>query len=504
MATSSSLEPPRPGGRSDTHTLLAGTGANVIGLAAGVLAAFGVQLLLGRSLPHGGLALVTVAVQFAFVAAAGARFGMDVAAVRAVAIGAGGAGVAGLRSLVDRCAGVALGAGAVLAVAVAAAAPLAGGRAGAIATGAVSLPLIAAANVYLGATRGLKRMGPTLWVFWIGQPVAWIAIAGIAVAAGGSTDAAVAAYDVSWLGALAAARVLWLRLAVWPDGRPATRAELRAVLRYGAPRAPSALLAQALFWGDLFVLAHFAAGRRLDAYAASGRIAQLILLFLTSVNLVFSPFAADLHARGERAQLDALFKRATRWALAATLPLAIVLFVAAPQVLEAFGSGYAVGATPLRIMLVGQTVNVATGGVAFVLVMAGFTGVDLADNVLAAIVLFALAIPLASAAGPTGAAAASATALALVNVVRLVQVSRLVGVQPFDTSYARLALPAAGCALAAWAARAALAAHAWWLVAVVTVLAGAAAYAVLLPAGLPAAERAAVAAFTRRISNRPR
>ena len=37
-----------------------------------------------------------------------------------------------------------------------------------------------------------------------------------------------------------------------------------------------------------------------------------------------------------------------------------------------------------------------------------------------------------------------------------------------------------------------------------TTLAGAAAYAVLLPAGLPAAERSAVAAFTRRISNRPR
>ena len=40
-------------GVTDERTLLAGTGANVIGLAAGVLAAFGVQLLLGRSLPNG-------------------------------------------------------------------------------------------------------------------------------------------------------------------------------------------------------------------------------------------------------------------------------------------------------------------------------------------------------------------------------------------------------------------------------------------------------------------
>ena len=140
-------------------------------------------------------------------------------------------------------------------------------------------------------------------------------------------------------------------------------------------------------------------------------------------------------------------------------------------------------------MLVGQTVNVATGGVAFVLVMAGFTGLDLVDNLLAAAVLFALAIPLAAADGPTGAAAASAVALAAVNLVRLAQVSRRVGIQPFDADYARLAVPAAGCAAAAWAARAATDAHPWWLVVAATTVAGAAAYAVLLPAGLPAAER---------------
>ena len=202
---------------------------------------------------------------------------------------------------------------------------------------------------------------------------------------------------------------------------------MRAAIAYGLPRAPSALLAQALFWADLFVLAHYVQGAPLDAYAAAGRISQLVLLFLTSANLIFAPFAADLHARGERARLDSLFKRATRWALAGTLPAAIVLAVAAPDVLRAFGPDYAQGATPLRIMLAGQTVNVATGGVAFVLIMVGLTGLDLVDNLLAAVVLVALAVPLASADGPTGAAIASAVALAGVNALRLWQVWRKVG-----------------------------------------------------------------------------
>ena len=483
---------------TDERVLLRGTAANVVGLLAGVAAAFGVQVLLGRALPAGGLALVTIAVQVAFVASAGARFGMDVAAVRLVAIAQGAGRPETLRSLVERCAGVAAVASVVAAAAIAAASPLTGDRAGAIAIGAAGLPFIAVANVYLGATRGLKRMGPTLAVFWIGQPVVWILLAAAAVAAGGETDAAVAAYAGSWVVAAIAARRLWRSAAAPMGDSPAPREEVRAAMAYGLPRAPSALLAQALFWADLFVLAHYRHGAPLDAYAAAGRVSQLVLLFLTSANLIFAPFAADLHARGERARLDALFKRATRWALAGTLPAAIVLAVAAPDALRAFGPGYDQGATPLRIMLAGQTVNVATGGVAFVLIMVGLTSLDLVDNLIAAVVLVALAAPLASAEGPTGAAIASAVALGGVNALRLWQVWRRVGIQPFDAAYARLLIPALGCAAAAAAARSLAGGGRWWITLGVTVVAGLAAYLALLPAGLPVPERAEVGRWLRR------
>ena len=55
----------------EERTLLVGTAANVAGLLVGVAAAFGVQILLGRTLAPGGFGLVTVAVQVAFVASAG-------------------------------------------------------------------------------------------------------------------------------------------------------------------------------------------------------------------------------------------------------------------------------------------------------------------------------------------------------------------------------------------------------------------------------------------------
>ena len=147
---------------------------------------------------------------------------------------------------------------------------------------------------------------------------------------------------------------------------------------------------------------------QVGTYAAVGRISQVLLLFLTSVNLLFSPFAADLYARGQHERLDSLFKSATRWALAATIPTVIILWVSAADVLAAFGPRYEGGETALRILLAGQLVNVATGGVAFVLIMVGRTGIDLADNAVAVLVMVGLAAPLSSAYGIEGAAVASA------------------------------------------------------------------------------------------------
>jgi O-antigen/teichoic acid export membrane protein len=484
---------------SDHRTLLSGTALNIVGLGAGVVAAFGVQVLMGRQLGRSGLGLVTVAVQVGFVAAAGSRFGMDLSAVRDVAIGQGAGRMSTLRSLVDRCTGIAFCVS-VAAAAMIAAVALAAGSAQ-IAIAAASIPVAASANVYLGATRGLKSMAPTLWVYWIGQPLAWITFAAAAFALGGGVDAAVWSYDLSWLLAAIAARRLWRASSRGFGDERAGPDEVRAAIRFGFPRAPSALLAQALFWADLWVVGVYVSEADVGTYAAVGRISQVLLLFLTSVNLLFSPFAADLYARGERERLDALFKSATRWALAATLPVVVILGVAAADVLAAFGPQYIDGETALRILLAGQLVNVATGSVAFVLIMVGRTGVDLVDNVLAVALLVALCAPLSSAEGIEGAALASALVLGGVNLLRLAQVSRMVGIHPYTRDYLRLALPAGGCLAAALAVHAVTSPHHWFLALAATAAAAGLAYLVLLPAGLPAGERDALYRSTRRITN---
>ena len=486
---------------SDHRALLLGSATNVAGLAVGVLAAYAVQVALGRSLGATGLGLVTVAVQAAFVASAGSRFGMDLATVRVVAIGGGQSATATLRSLVDRCAVAAGVASLVVAAAMVAFAPLTDGERQ-VQAAAVSVPLIAVATTYLGATRGLRQMAPLLWVYWIGQPLAWLAAAVAALALGGEETAAVVTYDLSWLAAAVAAYVLWRRASRGLGDQPAGREEFREALRFGLPRAPGALFAQALFWIDLWVLSAYASSHEVGVYSAATRIGQLILLFLTAVNLLIAPYAADLHRREQREELNRMFVQATRWALAATLPVAITLLVAPSDALSAFGPGFTEGDTALQILVAGQLANVATGSVGVLLVMAGRTGLDLLDNALGAGLLAALAAALSSGHGMEGAAVASAVSLTAVNLVRLWQVRAAMHVVLRPSALAGLALPALAGALAALGAHAVAADARWWVALAATGAACVAAYTLVMPLALSPGERAQLRSVTRRITNR--
>ena len=128
--------------------------------------------------------------------------------------------------------------------------------------------------------------------------------------------------------AAAAAYFAWRRRPSRPsrERRP-HRARPARLLRYGAPRAPAALFAQLLFVAGPVRAGPLRAARRVGVYAAASRVSLLVVVFLTSVALVFSPFVADLYARGERERLGRLFQLLTRATFALTLPMILVLLI---------------------------------------------------------------------------------------------------------------------------------------------------------------------------------
>ncbi|HYZ11685.1 MAG TPA: oligosaccharide flippase family protein [Actinomycetota bacterium] len=493
----------------DERTILAGTGQSAVGLVVAILATFATQVLITRVQGPAAFGVVTLATQGALVLGYFSRVGMDMAAVRRVAIEVGRDRRATVRAIVSRAAVIASVASlAVAALVFLLAEPLArafaadevGAATDAFRAGALAIPFVALVQVYLGGTRGLKVMRHTLYVFWMGQPLGWLALILLGWLAARSVGITALAYSVSWLLATAGAAWLWHRETAG-FGRQATEpGEVRGLLRYGTPRAPAALFSQLLFWTDLFVLASFAPAAETGVYAAAARAAQVILLFIISVSLMFSPFVADLHARGERHKLDRLFKQITRWTMAATLPLFVVLAVAPASALRLFGSEFGAGRTALLILLLGQLVNVATGTVGFVLIMVGRTGWDLV--VYAASVAFDIGAAVlligGLGLGMEGAAIAGALTMVLSKLARLWLVWRYVRIQPFDRDYARLLIPAGVGLLLGAAAHVALGGASWPVDLAGTAVAASAGYVpVLLWVGLPPVERGAVVGLAR-------
>ncbi len=174
------------------------------------------------------------------------------------------------------------------------------------------------------------------------------------------------------------------------------------------------------------------------------------MLFLTSVNLMFAPYVADLHHRKQRDALDSLYKTLTRWVVVATLPIFIVIAVAPADVMRIFGGAFTGGTAALLILMTGQLVNIATGGSGFVLIMVGRTGWDFVIYLGSVALDVALAVILCPLYGIEGAALANAIALGASNVARLVAVRHFVRIQPFDARYLRLVGPATATLAVAW------------------------------------------------------
>ncbi|MDP9223655.1 MAG: flippase, partial [Actinomycetota bacterium] len=387
-----------------------------MGIVIAALATLGAQVLLTRSLGAKGFGVVTVATQAAFVTSFATRAGMDMAVLRDVAVESGSGRWDRIRVPVTRAIAIAAGVSLLFAIAGALASPWLSRvfsmdpqqSRGVFVAASLGLPFLALTNVWLGATRGLKLMRYTLYVFWAGQPIAWLVLMVIGLHFSKTPAAMVLAYSLSWILASGGAFLSWRRESRTWDSAPMEPGDLPRLVRYAGPRAPAALASQLLFWTDLFVLTNYVSHSAVGVYSAALRVGQIVVLFLTSVNLMFSPFVADLHNRGETERLDRLYKTLTRWTVAATMPAFLVLAVVPSLALRIFGAAFAGGETALLILLAGQFVNIFTGSSGFVLIMAGRTGWDLVIYAGALVLDLILAFLLCPRYGIEGAAIANA------------------------------------------------------------------------------------------------
>jgi O-antigen/teichoic acid export membrane protein len=168
-------------------------------------------------------------------------------------------------------------------------------------------------------------------------------------------------------------------------------------------------------------------------YRAASQAPFIMILFLSAVNSIYAPVAADLYKKGEIQKLSAIYKATTRWVSYAAFPIFIFLIFSAKEVMLLFGKGYVEkGFIVLMIVSIGQLINCITGGAGFTLIMAERQNIPLFISMASVALNVILNFILIPKYGSIGAAFATSIAIACANITKVVLTFSYLRIQPFN------------------------------------------------------------------------
>jgi O-antigen/teichoic acid export membrane protein len=121
----------------------------------------------------------------------------------------------------------------------------------------------------------------------------------------------------------------------------------------------------------LLIGASFISPREIAYISICIRIAGLTSFVLMAVNMVLAPKLSSLYSKKDSELIEELCKKMTLFMLLLAIPLLIVMLFFPYYILLLFGAEYTNAENILRILALGQFINVATGSVGVLLVMSG-------------------------------------------------------------------------------------------------------------------------------------
>jgi O-antigen/teichoic acid export membrane protein len=208
--------------------------------------------------------------------------------------------------------------------------------------------------------------------------------------------------------------------------------ELREWLVFASLNFLTTVTDNLLYFMDAVLLAVFSVSvAQIGQYGAATRISNFIALPLLSLNNIFAPTIAELHSKGERVKLEAMFKVITKWTITFSLPIFLVSALFSPFLLGISGAGFVPASTLVIALAVGALLNVGTGPVGYMLVMTGYNKLSFLNSLVAVIANVALGVLLIPQYGAMGTAIGTGVSVSIVNLMRLLQVGILLKMHPY-------------------------------------------------------------------------
>jgi O-antigen/teichoic acid export membrane protein len=457
--------------RSDVGWLARAGVLSIATLAVQSLAGFALSIVVTRGLRAHGAGIFFEVIAVFTILATVAKLGADTGLVRAVARSRALGAAGDVRRLVGAALLPVLACGLLMAAATWVSAPwlvslFLHGVDQEDATASIRLlalfaPLQAATIVALSGTRGFNTMVPYVLVENLGKPLSRLVLMVLVLAVGFGAFVALTAWAAPIaLGLLVAVVALGrlLRAERTPTAaiEPARSTRDLAVefWRFAAPRGLAGVLQIAAIWLNLLIVGALLSPREAGIYAAVSKLAMLGTLVMEAVRLPFAPQISGLLAQGEHGRARTVYQVGTWWMVAACWPLYLLLTIFGSVVLQIFGSEFSAGHSALLVLSIAMLLNVGTGSVTVLLLMAGKSSWNVLNTLAALAVNVGLGVVLVPRIGIAGAAIGWAAGIVVENLAALVEVWLLVRLHPFGRGWwlaaGQAVLCYGGLGLAAW------------------------------------------------------
>jgi O-antigen/teichoic acid export membrane protein len=296
----------------------------------------------------------------------------------------------------------------------------------------LTLPFITLTRWAMGVFLGYKQVKPIVFIEQILVPVLRIVGAILIIITISKTAATISlSYLIAAIvGFVFSAVSIWLYVnARKGDIRPAS--VYSGLLLFSWPLLFAGLLNRTNTYTETLVLGGFASSEQVGIYTICLKISIILTIFFEALNGIWAPFIAEIFARSDLNKLANQFKAATYWAFSLTLPFALLMFLEAPTILAVFGPEYIQGALILRILVISQVIYVLGGMSALVLIMTGYSRLNLMDLILTVLLSLLLDFMIIPTYGATGAAIASMATIGFVTLLRSTQVYFKIHIHPY-------------------------------------------------------------------------
>src|SRR3989440_1661955 len=270
------------------------------------------------------------------------------------------------------------------------------------------IPLMTMQVMWFAGLRGFKAFKWRVLTSNFLQPLLQILLLGLVLAFFRSKDGITAVAVVLFISTLlnTVLNMYFLFREVSRVARPEpVRYEVREWLTFATLNFLTTIIDTVLDSIDTILLATFGVPDvQLGQYGAAMKLSNFIQMPLLSLSNIFAPTIAELHSKGEKQKLEAMFKVVTKWSITFSLPLFLIMVIFSPYLLALPGASF-VTAWPLLIAFaLGSMINAGTGTVGYMLLMTGYQRLSFLNSLVAVAVNISLGILLTPRYGAMGTA----------------------------------------------------------------------------------------------------